>query len=284
MTRASQDLFRHSIAANQSLTNPDTRISLTFRSLHWRNNNNTVIIGDSNTGGLKFSHFGKDAPSDRNGTFGNAMPGKRVAAFKVDQIDPITCIGFNNVVVHCGINNIRGGDISSEEQIKEVYVDLKTKISDITKLNKRARVYVSTILPTKCEDDNRKVKIFNSMLINDLTRSFKDVKIINHYSRFSNTSGILASNLSNEFNNQGEPDLLHLNVTGLRLFSFLIKNALFSYKKSHERGAGGRSYSSVVSSTGRQGSFSDFRSDDSENPRRGGRRGGYNNHRRRPRR
>ena len=66
-----------------------------------------MIVGDSNTGGLKFSNFGKDAPSDRNGTFGNAMPGKRVAAFKVEQLYPLTCIGYNNVVVHCCINDIR---------------------------------------------------------------------------------------------------------------------------------------------------------------------------------
>ena len=64
MTRASQDLFKHSIAKNQSLSESETRISLTFRSLHWRNNNSTVIVGDSNTGGLKFSSFGKDASSD----------------------------------------------------------------------------------------------------------------------------------------------------------------------------------------------------------------------------
>ena len=62
MTRASQDLFKHSIAKNQSLSESETRISLTFRSLHWRSNNSTLIVGDSNTGGLKFSSFGKDVP------------------------------------------------------------------------------------------------------------------------------------------------------------------------------------------------------------------------------
>ena len=69
-----------------------------------------MIVGDSNTGRLKFSRFGKDASSDRNGTFGNAIPGKRVAAFKVEQLDPLTCIGYNHVFVHCGINNIWGSE------------------------------------------------------------------------------------------------------------------------------------------------------------------------------
>ena len=265
MTRASQDLFKHCISRNQSLSETDTRISLTFRSLHWRNNNSTVIVGDSNTGGLKFSHFGRDSSSDHNGTFGNAMPGKRVAAFKIDQMDPLTCTGFNNVVVHCGLNDIRGNDVVSEEQVKEVYVAFKTKISDIINLNKRARIYVSTLLPTKSDETNLKIKIFNSFINDDLSKSFKDIRIISHYSKFSSVSGILSRNLSKEFTNSGEPDLLHLNAAGLRLFSSMIKSALFSRKRAQERGTGGvagggsrvqqdgRSYSGVVNNRGRPG-------------------------------
>ena len=263
MTRSSQDLFRHSIAKNSALSGTETRFSLTFRSLHWRNNNSTVVIGDSNTGGLNFSKFGRDAPSNHNGTFGNAMPGKRVAAFTVDQLDPFKCTGFNNIVVHCGVNSIRGADVSTEEQVKDIYVDFKTKISDIVTVNKRARLYVSTLLPTKCENINKKVKMFNDLVINDLPRSFKDIRIINHYSRFANVAGLLTPGLSREFNSHGEPDLLHINAAGLRLFSFAVKNALFLRKRSQERGtvegAGGReqqdgrSYSSVVRNPSRRG-------------------------------
>ena len=43
-------------------------------------------------------------------------------------------------------------------------VDCKTKISDIVAVNRRARLYVSALLPTKSEDDNRKIKIFNTLL------------------------------------------------------------------------------------------------------------------------
>ena len=276
MTRASQDLFKHSIAKKQSLTESETRISLTFRSLHWRNNNSTVIVGDSNTGGLKFSSFGKDASSDRNGTFGNAMPGKRVATFKVEQLDPLTCIGYNNVFVHCGINDIRGSEVSTEDQVRNVYVNLKTKISDIKTLNKRARIYVSTLLPTKSEDINKKVKLFNSFLRDDLPLSFEYIRVVQHYSRFSTVSGLLAPNISKEFNSQGDPDTLHLNAAGLRLFGSVIKNAIFYRKNSHsEGGTGGggrvqqdsRSYSSALSDTGR----------------RGRRRGGVNSRPRQPR-
>ena len=245
MTRASQDLFKHSIAKNDSLQPSDTRFSLTFRSLHWRNNNSTCIIGDSNTGGLKFSKFGSDTPASHNGTFGNAMPGKRVAAFTVDQIDPLMGAGYNNVVVHCGINSIKGSDVVTEEDVKGVYIDLKSKISDMIQINKRMRLYVSCLLPTKCPDINKKVKIFNSLLINDLPLSFKYIRVINHWTRFSSVAGLLTPGLSREFNSQGQTDKLHLNDSGLRLFSSVLKNALFLRKKSQERGTGGGAGSSV---------------------------------------
>ena len=262
MTRASQDIFRHSIARNQSLSASDTRFSLTFRSLHWRNNNSTVIIGDSNTGSLKFFNFGGDAPSNLNGTFGNAMPGKRVAAFTVDQLDPFKCTGFNNIVVHCGVSSIRLDDVVTEDNVREVYVCFKTKISDIISVNKRARVYVSTLLPTKCENVNTKLKLFNHLISNDLSKSFKNIRVINNFSRFSDVAGFLAPGLSREYNSHGEPDQLHLNDSGLRVFSYLIKSTLFARKKSQEGGTDrggsggrvqqdGRSYSSVASNRGR---------------------------------
>ena len=276
MTRASQDLFKHSIAKNQALVESDIRFSLTFRSLHWRNNNSTVIIGDSNTGGLKFGKFGTDAPTDLNGTFGNAMPGRRVAAFTVDQLDPFKCTGFNNIVVHCGLNSIRGEDVSTDDHVRAVYVDLKTRVHDIISVNKRARVYINTLLPTKNETINKKIKLFNSFISDDLSKSFKDIRIINIHARFSTVGGFLSASLSREFNSQGETDELHINAAGLSLLSYLVKGSLFSRKKTQEGGAGGgggagtrerqgsRNYSSVVSRGGR----------------RGGRRGGSNHHQR----
>ena len=153
--------------------------------------------------------------------------------------------------------------MASEDQVRDVYVHFKTKISDILSVNKRARVYVNTLLPTKIENLNTKQKLFNSLIVNDLPKSFKDIRIINSQSRFSNVAGLLTPGLSREFNSHGEPDQLHLNESGLRLFSYLIKSSLFSRKKSQERGTGdgrggreqqeGRSYSSVVSYRGRHG-------------------------------
>ena len=106
------------------------------------------------------------------------------------------------------------------------------------------------LLPTKCPEINKKVKIFNSLLINDLPLSFKYIRVINHWTRFSSVAGLLTPGLSREFNSQGQADQLHLNDSGLRLFSSVLKNALFLRKKSQEGGTGGGSGSSVQQGSG----------------------------------
>jgi alkylated DNA repair dioxygenase AlkB len=237
MTRASQALFKHSIPADTSWSDTDTRISLTFRSVHWRNNNSTAIMGDSNTLGLKFAKFGNGASESDNqraGTFGNAMPGTHIEAYKVEELDPYKCIGHNNIVIHCGINNIRlPDDIESDdidEFIREVYVNFKTKISDIVHVNKRASVHVCCLLPTKLVNVNRRVKCFNNLLHDDLSRSFNNVKIIYGVKKFADSLGKLDPKLSREFNKRRELDHLHLNEAGLRVLSVNIKSAIFFRK------------------------------------------------------
>ena len=233
MTRASQALFKHSMPADTSWSDTDTRISLTFRSVHWRNNNSTAIMGDSNTLGLKFAKFGKAASerdNQRAGTFGNAMPGTHIEAYVVDKLDPYASIGHNNIVIHCGINSIRLPDIKSDDDVRGVYVKFKTKISDIVHVNKRASVHVCCLLPTKLDDVNRKVKYFNNLLHDDLSRSFSNVKIIYGVKKFADSMGKLDPKLSRKFNRKGEPDHLHLDEAGLRVLSVNIKSAIFFRK------------------------------------------------------
>ena len=122
---------------------------------------------------------------------------------------------------------------------------------------------MNILLPSKIVNVNKKQKQFNSLIVNALPKSFKDIRIINSQSRFSNVAGLLTPGLSRDFNSHGGPDQLHLNESGLRLFSYLIKSSLFSRKKSHDGCTGdggggrvqqeGRSYSSVVSYRGRHG-------------------------------
>jgi uncharacterized membrane protein YgcG len=244
MTRKSQGFFKHGIKKDSSWSDTDERISLTFRSLHWRNNNSTVIIGDSNTLGLKFACFGKNATSSYNGTFGNSMPGAQVEAYTVDQLDPLKCVGYNNIVIHCGINSIRDDTIESDEDVRDVYVKFKSKVYQVMNINKRSRVYVCTLLPTKIEACKPKVTYFNKLISDDLSKSFSNINIINTFSQFCNIKGLLNSDLSRKFNKHEQLDYLHLNEHGLKLLSIKIKRSLFFYKRKEESagfagGAGG---------------------------------------------
>ena len=197
-------------------------------------------MGDSNTKGLKFAEFGMNPTTRFNGTFGNAMPGKCHTAYTVEDLDPYAGAGFNNIVVHCGINSIRDPSVQTEDDVRSVYVKFKTKVRNIIEVNKRSRVFVSVVLPSKLEDNNRKAKSFNKLVHEDLGRSFKGITIIYGYNKFCDVSGKLAPTLSSEFNKHGAPDYLHLNESGLMVFSKNIKNALFYRKQAARSSTAGR--------------------------------------------
>ena len=87
MTRRSQEFYNH-------------RYSLTFRSIGRLNRNTTCILGDSNTAELKFG-------SDPRRSFGSSLPGKRFPAPLLDDVNPYNSCGYSNVVLMCGINNLK---------------------------------------------------------------------------------------------------------------------------------------------------------------------------------
>ena len=40
------------------------------------------------------------------GTFGHNIPGRRIQAMHIEDINPADCCGYKNIFLHCGINNI----------------------------------------------------------------------------------------------------------------------------------------------------------------------------------
>ena len=284
MSRASQGCFKHQINKDSSWTGNDVRLSLTFRSVHWRNNNSTIVLGDSNTGGLKFASFGKSNPThDFNGSFGNALPGKRVAAFVVDQIHADKCIGYNNIVVHCGLNDVRQPDVVSDNDVLAIYTKFKSKINQLIYFNKHAKVFINLLLPTKIADCNKKVKYFNKLIVEDLCRSFSKLKYIDSNKKFCDINNFLSQSLSREFNRENQPDFIHLNDAGVKLLSVTIKNAIFNSKRRDgsnrtRRSGGGSGGGDRGGSGGRAGSSVEHADETyaevANRPFRGGRRGG----------
>ena len=212
MSRKSQDVYKHSIPADPEATG--VRYSLTFRTVSWKFHNSTIVLGDSNTNGLKFcatNHTGSAV-----GTFGKSMPGKQIATYYVDQLNPAHCLGYSNVVVHCGINSIRKRHVRSVDDVRTIYEEFKNKLTVIRKYNKRCKLIVCPLLPTKFTEYNRKANMFNNLIASDLINSNISVIVANHgSSTFVDSEGFLCKSLSSV----KEGDVLHLNGKGKGQFA-----------------------------------------------------------------
>ena len=247
MSRKSQDFFKHEIRAGQIQNG--TRYSLTFRAVNRWNNNSTCIIGDSNTGRLTFG-------SDKRKTFGELMPGHRFWAPTVETIDPSVCCSYNNVIIMCGINDIKKQNVDYSCNIDNIYNLYQSKVAEIRSLNPKCRIFVCPILPTKNHDLNRGALYFNKLIFEDLIKRDLNVQCVWGFDDFldGDGSGLLSRNLSKEYNRHNQPDILHLNLSGIRRLAGLIKQSVFSRFKGgkvSERKAGssrvnGRPYSEVV--------------------------------------
>ena len=232
MSRASQEFFKHQIQKDDSIAETDVRISLTFRSVSWRNHNSTIILGDSNTGDLRFGTHGA--------TFRASMPGVQKFAYHIDELDPLLCLGFNNIVIHTGLNDIRKPSIRTADDVRSLYIDFKTQVDRIAKINSRARIFISPILPCRIADVNRKALMFNKLIFNDLIQFNRNYSTIHGYDDFVNTSnGCLKEQYS-------KGDDLHLNIeAGVRLLATLIKKSIFYRKQSHRKQSSSMSYANA---------------------------------------
>ena len=243
MSRRSQEIFDHEM--EKGSVSDGTRYSLTFRCLSWANKNSTCLIGDSNTRFLKFG-------SSKRGTFGEQMPGQKFWAPKIEEIDPVSCMGYSNVVLLCGINNIKESHIRSEKDVADCYDKLKSKIKQIKMLNPSVNaVFVCQLLPTKDFTLNRKVNDFNKLLHFDLFPTCRYVEYVGGFEQFVCNHG-LAAELSLHLDRHGRLDMLHLNRAGARILAGLIKQSIFLRlhngvdRRRHTSRVNGRSYSNVV--------------------------------------
>ena len=243
MSRKSQEIFNHQI--KKGSVSSGVRFSFTFRSVNWKNRNSTCVIGDSNTGLLCFG-------SCKRRTFGELMPGQKFFSPRVEDIDPKSCMGYANVVLLCGINDIRRPDVKCESDIKNYYQKLKLKVRQIQKLSPSTTIFICRLLPTKDHNLNRKVDIFNRLIYFDLVPTCEGVQYVEGFEKFAQDH-VLAWELSKPFDRHGRPDMLHLNRSGARVLAGLLKHSIFLRlnggidRRRHTGRVNGRLYSNVAS-------------------------------------
>ena len=221
MSRISQNFIKHQIKAQPEVENsPQVRYSLTFRAVHWANFNSTILIGDSNFGKIQ---FGVGA-----GKIGQATPGLRTFAATVDDIEPLSCSPFRNIVVMVGTNNLKND--MTDPEIRDLYKSYKLKIIQMRHLNPKAKILVCPVLPTKSSVINKRIFKFNNYICNDLMQSDLKILFVEGFIDFLDKQSHL---LRNDLAVGDANDILHINHTkGVRLLVKLIKQTIFNAKKS----------------------------------------------------
>ena len=235
-----------------------SRYSITFRSVGKNYKNSTIIIGDSNTKHLKFS----TGQHREMGTFGYNMPGERVETFHISQIDERKCLGYRNIVIHCGINDIRdnspGRQMSDPQptEVKEHFNNLIQKIENIKNMCPNSSIVVNPLLPTKSQNLNQRVLKFNSLLFEFLANDIRGegVRSTNFTEFVDHEHGVLKEEYGvwdTKSNNYSKRDILHMGKLGIRLLARIIRDSVYTKLVTS------RSYSSTLTHQSRsQGGLS----------------------------
>jgi NAD/NADP transhydrogenase beta subunit len=71
-----------------------------------------------------------------------------VKAAKVSDISPESCVGYSNVVLVCGTNDLRVGAVRDDSDICKVVDVYKSKSCMIKKLSPSSKIFVVPVLPT----------------------------------------------------------------------------------------------------------------------------------------
>ena len=157
ITLTSQFYWTHRIDKG-SFDPSSVRCSLTFRTVG-RYQNSVLIVGDSNT-----RHINFHGTSGKRPVLGKEITGTRYPAYQIGEIDPLSCIGYKNIMFHVGINNLkdRPNMMNGHVNVNSVFTNWIEKLITIHKLCPYSNFFVSPILSTKVRVlNNRAVRINN---------------------------------------------------------------------------------------------------------------------------
>ncbi len=171
-----------------------------------------LIVGDSNTKDIVFGP-GK-------GKVGESFPGKRTKAANISQIKPEDCIGYTNIIIACGTNDLRTENVRHETEIHAIVDKLRYKLLQVTKICPKARITVMPVLPSRNHEMNRNIMFFNHFVDLMLAKCFRDVWYPSVH-EFLDKKNLLAENLTRN------GDAIHLNERGIARYVSKLKYVVF---------------------------------------------------------
>ena len=217
MSRFSQNWYRHCILQPEEDESVEERFSITFCTLNLKFCRSILLMGDSNTKEVKFG--------EGSGKVGASYPGKRVKAARVRDIDPLKCIGYQNVFLNCGTNDLRCEQISNSSQISELVDKLQEKLALMTQLCPKANISVVPVLPSRIPAMNRNIMTYNQLVGKMLAKVFPSISFNGVYG-FLDNHGLLNSRLTRS------NDKIHLGPRGISLYVSQMKRHVFQTLKT----------------------------------------------------
>ena len=237
MSLKSQYFWSHRIEHAVLSENSDG-YRIAFRSMRRNNKNSTLIVGDSNTHFVHFYHEKHRSDLRKN------IYGRRVKAYTIEDIQPRDCIGFQNIVVQVGLNNLKNKFASSDGRIDvaKTFDMWLHKLLQIRQLCPYSRIIVSPIPPTKIRALNDRARNFNSFIFSCVNKFWYSLDFDTF---LDDRLDLLDNNFGRYFNvSTGRRDRIHLGKLGISKLSLLIKEAVLLPRYM----VGYQSYASVTRS------------------------------------
>ena len=159
-TQTSKDFYMQRLSKT-SCADASVYFSITFRSVDKSCLRSTCLIGDSNT---RHVYFNND--DSKRSIMGKSIYRKRVYAPLISDVDYRTCMGFRNVILHVGINELKYRNRSDTDNlsVEDVFNNYLNCLVNLRKYCPNAKFFISPILPTRIRALNTKVLQFNYTL------------------------------------------------------------------------------------------------------------------------
>ena len=164
---------------------------------------------------------------------GQSFPGKRSKANTIRAINPIDCIGYSNVILVCGTNDLRVENLKEAGALHQLVDVLALKIKQIKELCPRTKLFVPAVLPSRLHGMNKNIVAFNRLVGDMLHRNFDQSVWHIGVGHFLDNRGLLAMALTRN------GDEIHLGKIGIAKFVRCVKHWVF-VRERQERARHGK--------------------------------------------
>ena len=136
------------------------------------------------------------------------------------DINPAVCVGYANILLASGTNDLRTEYINNKSQIHQVVDCLRHKVTQIKQLCPTSKITVMPVLPTRLPEMNRNISLYNYTVDVMLHECFPEVWFPSVHNFLDETS-LLSVGLTRA------NDSIHLGNRGIAKFVSTMKQCVY---------------------------------------------------------